>query len=140
MPVPDGPQFSPKERGEALGSIIWNNMESAMGGRGAMRKAFVTEAWDKASFPGGWESFEFTNDPDDEDAFPEVKIPLSSGYFARYQPGSGVYADIHHEDDPESAIDTVHIDESIRQDPTAVKTRVSEYFSQDDLDEQRRWM
>lgn len=132
---------TPKERGEALGSIMWNMMEELAGGKGAMRRGFVREAWDTAS-KGGWEGHEFINDPDDDDAFPSVKIPLRGGYFGKYQPGSGIYLDIHHEDDPESAVDTLHIDPDYRNDPAAVRRRGMEHLEgggEDDLNEMRRW-
>lgn len=132
---------TPKERGEAMGQIMWNMMEEAAGGKGSIRRGMVNEAWDTAS-QGGWEGHEFINDPDDPDEYPSVKIPLRGGYFGKYQPGTGVYLDIHHESDPDSAIDALHVDPDYRNNPKEVLDRGMSYLDdyEGDLDEARRWM
>lgn len=133
---------TPKERGEALGSILWNMMESAAGGKGSMRRGMVREAWDVAS-KGGWEGHEFISDPDDPDAYPSVKIPLRGGYFGKYQPGTGVYLDIHHESEPDSAIETLHVNPEHRNTPSEVRDRGMRFLEgggEGDLDEARKWL
>lgn len=132
---------TPRERGEAMGQIIWNMMEEAAGGKGSIRRGMVEEAWNVAS-QGGWEGHEFLNDPDDPDEYPSVKIPLRGGYFGKYQPGTGIYLDIHHESDPDNAVDTLHIDPDYRNNPSEVLRRGMDRLEdggEEDLNEMRRW-
>ena len=133
---------TPKERGEAMGRIIWNVMEEMSGGKGSIRRGMVDEAWKVAS-EGGWEGHEFLSDPDDRNEYPSVKIPLTGGYFGKYQPGTGVYLNIHHEDNPDSAVEALHVGEEYRNQPDSVRARGMDYLQgggEDDLNEARKWL
>lgn len=109
--------------GAALGGHIWDQMESVMGGPGALRQAYVTEAW--ADAHKDWQGHQF----DEEQEYPTVKVPGTGGWEGRYTVG-GPYLEVHRGGQP---VEALHMDSEDRH-PEGVKRRLSEWINESSQD------
>lgn len=109
--------------GAAMGGHIWDQMESVMGGPGALRQAYVTEAW--ADAHKGWQGHQF----DEDQEYPTVKLPGSGGWEGRYTVG-GPYLEVHRGGQP---VEALHMDSEDRH-PEGVKRRLNDWISESSQD------
>lgn len=109
--------------GKALGGHIWDQMEQVMGGPGAMRQAYVTEAWGDAH--KDWQGHEF----DDNAEYPVAKIPGSDGWEGKYTVG-GPYLEVHKGG---QAVEALHMDKEDRH-PAAVRDRLHSWIKESSQD------
>lgn len=102
--------------GRALGGHIFSGLEDILGGEGAIRQSFLTEAW--ADAHRHYQGEDVRPNPDDDD-YPTLHVPLERGLHARY-PVGGPYVTIYHGDEP---VEALHVNEEDRLKPRAVKDR-----------------
>jgi len=103
--------------GKAIAGHIWDSMGDLIGDR----QDVVNNAWSTAheSFQGE----DVRADPETDD-YPFVVIPMGSNAHGRHRVGSP-NMDVFHNDDPEHAIETMHIDKEDRRNPKAIKRRAA---------------